>query len=341
MLRRSSHSVRRVRSASLLDRAWTWATTPHRLVGCALLRIGLGTVVFIYYANEFAIRHYLWSADGIYDLGTYDRFRGLAQSGSVFAVRSTLMFDLLYVAGMFTAALFAAGIWRRTSSLLFLIFAWSLFSRNPLVLSGGDNVIQVTLPYLIFLDTTRVLSVRRYRERRRQPTLPSCSSKGAVAPLEALAHNAALLCILIQLGIVYGTSAIYKLLGAPWRGGNALEQILRVPEFSGSWAAHVIVGHPLIAGGITYGVVLFEAAYPFMMWARRYRVFAAGGAVLLHAGIALVMGLVLFGFTMIVFQTVLLSDLQYEQLGKWAGSVRQGLTIRLRDHHIASGTHID
>ncbi|HET9515832.1 MAG TPA: HTTM domain-containing protein [Gemmatimonadales bacterium] len=277
--------------------------TKQRLIGCSLLRLGLGGTVSYIFLSSWQVRHYLWGPAGampIDTFGTTDAHLG----PSIFAVRSEALFDALYLTGLLVSLVFLVGWKTRLVVFPFVLFTWSLFSRNPLMMNGANVFVAVTLLYVVFLDSSAHLSVDA---RRRRPP-------GRFETASAWLHNTSLLCLLVQLCIAYGASFLAKTVGASWRDGSALGTIFSLVEYRPPILAGLLTGSHLLSAAIGYFTMAVEASYPFLVWSRRGRWPALAGALLLHGGTIVFMGLVFFGLTMIAYQAVLLSDDQYRLL---------------------------
>ncbi|MEU6576121.1 HTTM domain-containing protein [Streptomyces sp. NPDC046805] len=72
---------------------------------------------------------------------------------------SQLWFEVVYVAGMASAALLALGWRTRTTSLLFMLGVLSLQNRSPLMGDGGDNIVHVMAVCLVFTRCGQVWSL--------------------------------------------------------------------------------------------------------------------------------------------------------------------------------------
>ncbi|HEX2178186.1 MAG TPA: HTTM domain-containing protein [Actinomycetota bacterium] len=299
----------------------------HRLIGSSLLRLGLGGAVAYHFASSWPERRYLWGADGAHPLEIFNRTN--ARLGpSLFAVQSEALFDVLYLAGLLVAIAYLVGWHTRVVAIPFVVLTWSLLSRNPLALNGGDTLLFVTLPYLLFLDSSACFS---FDSRRKAAEPRSANASTVIAAL----HNLALVCLLVQLCIVYGANCYNKLLGDTWIDGTALGIVFRLAEYEPPLLAGFLAGSQFVQASIGYFTLAFEGAFPFLIWSRKGRVVAVVLAVLLHGGTILFMGLVAFGLRMIVYQTVLLSDDQYLRL---AG--RRGVLAR-RSRQPATSTPAD
>lgn len=296
-------------------RLYSFLSVEHRLFGSALLRISFGALALYYIAGHWGQRHLLWGADGMFPLWLFERELPLARTPSLFAVESPALLDLLLAATAAVSALYAVGWRTRWLQWPFALALWSLLARNPFLLTGGDNLVQVVLPFLPLLDTSAYLSFDS-----------GWRGWGSIAPppprpYRALLHNFALGCILVQLCIMYGAAGLEKVAGHAWRHGTAVYYVLRTQEFGVSSLAPLIYRCPAAVTLITYGVVAFEVAFPALIWSRRTRWVACAGAVALHGGIAIVLGLVPFAIQALIFQFVLFDDDQY------AGTPRRRASI--------------
>lgn len=106
----------------------------------------------------------------------------------------------------------------------------------------------------------------------------------------------------IHLCVVYLSSAIEKTLGAgsQWLTGELMWRTIMMPTFCRfdlAWMSE----YPLLVKLGTWGPLGVEYLYAFLIWPRRTRSLMAWSTIGMHAGIAIVMGLRLFGAEMAVF----------------------------------------
>lgn len=145
-------------------------------------------------------------------------------------------------------------------------------------------------------------------------------------------HNFAVVACLMQLSILYFESAFYKIQGHVWANGAALYYILRTNEFAlPGWGDLIWRSAALVSVG-TYCTILFELAHPFLLWHARAKYLMFAGAVLLHTGIGVLMGIPWFSLTMISAHAVLFNDSEYLALVEW---------MRRRIHSLACVTQIE
>lgn len=253
-------------------RSWVAAqpvrfATKHRLIGSSLLRLGLGILVVYTFASSWSERRYLWGAEGVHPMDAFGR-TSASLGPSLFAVRSEPLFDVLYLAGLAAAVAYTLGWRTRLVAIPFAALTWSLLTRNPVMLNGGDTLLHVTLPYLVFLDASAYFSL----DARRRRKSPRPQESGQVV---AALHNLALVCLLVQLAIVYGFNFYNKMLGDTWPDGTALATVFRLTDYSPAIFTEFLQSNTLVQAVIAYFTLAFEAAYPILIWSRKGRVAAA------------------------------------------------------------------
>jgi hypothetical protein len=200
--------------------------------------------------------------------------------------------------------LFAIGFCTRLTAVLTWVGAVSYIQRAPTTLFGMDAMMMLLLLYLAIGPSGAALSVDRLIERwlarRRGQALP-------VRPLATA--NFALRLMQVHFCIIYMASGLSKLQGGTWWNGTALWGVMANPsfnplhlpayyEFLRFLCAHRWLWEIVTTGGTLYTLGL-EIGFPFLVWSPRLRWLMIAGAVLLHTGIALVMGLVGFGLFML------------------------------------------
>jgi hypothetical protein len=105
----------------------------------------------------------------------------------------------------------------------------------------------------------------------------------------------------LHLCIVYLTTGLAKASSAGWRDGDVIWRVLMTPEyarlgFDFSWLA----AHAWAAVAMGWTVLVVEIGYAALVWPRFTRRAWIAATVALHLGIAVFMGLAVFGAVMIV-----------------------------------------
>ena len=212
--------------------------------------------------------------------------------------------------------LFTLGICTRVTSVLTWLAALSYVHRSMQILFGMDTMMLILLFYLMIGDSGAALSVDRvvyrYRAARRSiaahgrldgPTLAFLA-----APPASVTAGFALRLIQVHFCFIYMASGLAKLKGAAWWNTNAYWDTLANPEFTPifyKWYEHllreVVSVRPVYAVMAAVGVgftFICEIGLPILVWTRARPVVVMMG-ILLHTGIALFMGLVVFSLFML------------------------------------------
>jgi hypothetical protein len=200
--------------------------------------------------------------------------------------------------------LFTVGLWTRVTSVLTLLGTLCYLHRAPTTLFGMDTMMNLLVVYLTIGPSGAALSLDRWLEVRRARRL------GRPAPLVPLASaNFALRCMQINFCFIYMASGTSKLLGAAWWNGTAIWSTLANYSFAPMYlqwyrdflvwlAQHRIIWEIFMSGGALFTLAL-EISFSFLVWEPKLRWFMLCGAVMLHTGIALSMGLVTFSLMML------------------------------------------
>lgn len=280
----------------LLDAGVHWMTDrAHATYGVALMRIVLGVGVAGYVAVNFPAHQALW--------GTGARWT-TPLGGHALTAAPLLTAGL--VALFLVAVLVVAGWHARWTVPLLLLGWWGLTSVNPLLADQGDNISRILLVYLCFADTSARWSLDARRRGsgadlvRSRPAAPPSSAPGpGRTQVRNLLHNAAVLAVGAQICLVYVLSGLFKLQGEAWRDGSAVYYPLSLPQFR-PWPplADLIASNGWLVAAVTWGTLALQLTFPLLLLQRHLRVGAVAGALAMHAGIALIMGLPFFSLFM-------------------------------------------
>jgi len=297
-----------------------WASTERRLVGVAFMRVGLGAIILAVYSQHILLFRFLWGDDGVVPFALFKEILTANREHSLFDLYPPLN-PIVFIFGILSTISFTIGFYTRISSIAFYVFTFSLYTRNPFLLDGGDNLLYLLAFYLMFTDC----GARFSADAARNPSQPG--------PIRALVHNFGVSAIVAQLAILYFTSAFYKIQGHMWQDGTAIYYILRSAEFNMSPAAHIFSDNDALLTLITWSVMVFQMAWVFLIWHPRLRWLVVAGAISMHIMIAYFMGLFWFSAVMICSEFVVLSDKDYSLPGKnllQARACMESMRIRMR-----------
>ena len=118
-----------------------------------------------------------------------------------------------------------------------------------------------------------------------------------------------------QVCFVYVSGGLYKAGGDPWAGGYAVYAPLMTERF-GTWpflSELVTAWGPAVAIA-SWGSILLQIAFPFMLLTRPTRVAALIGIMSFHIGIGVLMGLPWFSLAMIGIDFIFIRDRAWQHV---------------------------
>jgi hypothetical protein len=238
--------------------------------------------------------------------------RGLPQFSPFFHLTTSRWVLVWHLAGIAVAVLFLLGLWTRVVSVLTWAIALGYCHRASPALFGMDTMMAILLFYLMFAPCGATLSLDRLIERYRDGAR---ALRGHAAPLSpapgpSVSANVVTRLLQVHFCIIYFASGASKLQGAAWWNGTAIWMTWSNYEFAPpkfefftpalQWVAQSRwLLEAIMTGGAAFTLAL-ELGFPFLVWRPRWRPVMLVGAVLLHTGIAVMMGLVAFSLFMMV-----------------------------------------
>ncbi len=213
------------------------------------------------------------------------------------ALPDTWMVIVIFVLWALVALLLLLGWQTRLMSILNLILLTAVINRNPLVVTGADNVMQVFAFWSIFLPLGRCYTL---------DTLRRSSHQAAV-----YVYAFPVRMFQVQIALIYIFSVIFKLQGQMWPSGDALYMAMQIRMHTFPLAEWLLTNAPTSALHVlTYMALLIEAAFPILVFAPIFQPYlrAIGliAGVALHVGIGLIMNIPNFPLVMIIGYLVLL-----------------------------------
>ncbi len=182
------------------------------------------------------------------------------------------------------------GLFSRSTAVLGFLLAVSYAQRiSPGAFFGLDKLNCMFALYLMLGPCGARYSLDRILQLRRGETNDAPASASA---------NMAIRLIQLHLCIIYLFSGLAKLLGENWQAGTALWWAVANFEYQ-SLDATWLADWPMLVGLATHVTVFWELFYVGLMWNRFTRPISLWIAVIVHGGIALFMGMITFGLTMI------------------------------------------
>lgn len=225
----------------------------------------------------------------------------------------------VHVGILIIISLFTIGFLTRVTSVLTWLGVLSYIHRTNHVLFGMDTMMNILIIYLMVGNSGAALSVDRLiaRYRAARASIRRCGTIDAPtraflnqAPASSGA-NLGIRLIQVHFCFIYLAAGLSKLFGAGWWNGSAFWDVMVNPEFTMmkyEWfekSLRWLVGNDEFGKPFYYAATMLgvwftwglEISFPFLVWTRA-RQFMVWMAVLLHAGIGVLMGLNLFELMM-------------------------------------------
>ena len=316
-----------------LAQGWNWLEEMltgryHATYGLAVTRILIGLTGLGLILTNFNARHYTFGV-------------GSAWNGEIAEPKSDFptiwLFSLfhravtvppLFTAMMIGLALLAIVIilgWRTRIVLPIYLVLWvSFIELNDGAGDQGDNAYRMFMIAMLFADTTRRWSLDA-RRRARNPEFPD-NDGGQWRWALIMANNLAIVVLAFQVCAIYMSGGLYKAGGEAWQHGFAVYNPLHTQQF-GTWPvlSDLMTAWGPMVVAISWGSILFQCAFPFMLFNRYTRIIALLGILSFHLGIALLMGLPWFSLTMIAVDAIFIRDRSFAKVSAylrhwWASS---------------------
>jgi len=188
--------------------------------------------------------------------------------------------------------------WRtRWVKWIVLVGHLSYLHRNPVLQYGVDLILASLLLILCVAPTGRALSLDRVRAVR---AAKRDNLNAAPAPYTSVWAGACIRLMQIQMATLFFFSAVSKIRGDDWWNGDAMWVVFRTYDFYNRFLLSLFASHYWLVNVATYGTLLVEIAFPFLIWQRATRPYLLAAAILLHVQIGIFMGMPYFSFVMIM-----------------------------------------
>jgi len=282
------------------NRFWFAAVDPATL---SAIRICAGLMLFY--------THLVWSLDLQAFFGQNNSWLPrelLAQQGVhsqyvwsyLWWIKTPGMLRAAHIAALVVFALLTVGFMSRVMSVLAYVIAVSYVHRvMPGAFFGLDKINCMLALYLMLGPSGACFSVDRWLAKRR-------AGGNLPPPRPSVGANVAIRLIQLHMCIIYLFSGLDKLQGVYWWDGTAVWWSVANLEYQSldmTWLAHF----PVVVALMTHVTVFWELFYSVLVWHRRWRPIVLLGAVVVHGGIAIALGMITFGLAMLIGNMAFLS----------------------------------
>jgi|GEM_PF-3173440 len=277
-----------------------------RSIGLSIFRVILGVLVLKNCIFYFPMADALFGRNAIYDYGLYltDMNTSLMR-WLIYPFQVPFAPQVFLIGMMILASLFILAIGGRVVGAALYLMIIILKARNELILDGSDNVIQVTMPFLLLAS-----SYEYFRYAEKKPTDGPSRWQQLYQPVADLAAYG----LLIQVCFVYFFTGMEKAQGKLWLNGTATFYTMRVEEFRAtSWNVPLTANYYFVVLS-TYFTLFWEQAFAFLVWFRKTKFFVLGMGILLHVGIWLFMRIDNFSWIMLGAYFVFITNEEYRMI---------------------------
>lgn len=307
--------------ASGWDRFWFTPQAPQTL---AAIRIACGAMLVYVHAiwasliPDFLAANAWISTDLIQELHRRD----WAWSW-LWYVESPGLLWLHQILAMLVSLLMMLGLFTRWSTPLAWWMTLMVCHRLTGALFGLDQIVIFLSFYLMFSRCGDAYSLDAWRQRRqknsqvadRRPSdlreaLPN--SAAGLGPLH-VGNNIATRLIQLHLCVIYLFGGLSKMRGEMWYDGSALWYTAVNFEYQSlniTWLGQ----YRFIIATLTAATIFWETFYCALVWPKLTRPLVLGMAVMVHAGIALALGMITFGTIMIVANLAFVAPARVERV---------------------------
>lgn len=299
-------------------------TTRISLYGVAVSRI-LGALAYVgILITNFGHRQILFGPGAEWARSYRDEYPQAGVVGLLEGLGSTA-FTVVYLLVIAFGVAFALGWHSRLTGPLLLLGAFQILEMDPLVSDQGDNILRIGIFLILLTDNAAVWSLDAARRRRTGIAtgwLPRRARELLATPAartgKVLLHNGAVIALAAQLVIIYISAGLFKAGGDGWKFGTAISYPLRLDEYRvWPFLNDLVVSSAVGVWLMTYAAVFLQLYFPALLLHRVTRRIALAALILLHLGIAVLMGLPWFTLAMVAFDGIFVSRSTYEALGRW------------------------
>jgi hypothetical protein len=192
----------------------------------------------------------------------------------------------LIIVCIFFCLLNIVGVGKWITALLLFIAVYLLCRLNDQLANGGDMMLRLVLLYMIFANSYDhfVFFKRTARSIEQQQ-------------LSNLVSNLAAYSIMMQLCVAYFCSAWAKLHDPMWQQGEAVYYALLVDRYTGTSFNSSIARMGWLMAFANYATLVFEIAFPFLIWFKRFKKPLMVAGLIMH--LLIYIFLMIYGFQII------------------------------------------
>ncbi len=300
--------------AEIRQRADDWVLNEkHALYAAAACRIGTGVAVLGLLTANFTTRD-LWVGQASIwaePARAISRFPELAVLKNV----SSDVLTVVYLVTILAALAFVLGWRTKGANVITFIGFIAIVGQNPVVGGQGDNLIRLTLLWLLLMRTAEHWSLdsRRWTRSTR-------STRDEAIPrwLATSLHNLALVALAVQTILVYSAAGLDKIAQITWQHGTALYYTMQLPEYRPfPWLSDLLSSSTVVLAVITYTVLLVQLFFAPLLLNPASRRVVLALAIAVNIVFAFLFAAPWSAAAVIAVTCLFASDEAFERIDEW------------------------
>lgn len=287
-----------------------WLTAErHALHAVALARILVGLSVLGLLVTNYSTRQ-VWVGDA-------SAWAEPARAVSRFPEVSLLdgvsgdLLTVVYVVVMLAAVGLVLGWRAKAMTIVVLLGFIAVTAQNPVLGSIGDNLVRLTLLWMLLMRTADVwsLDANRLEPRESDDVAPDWLRTGL--------HNVGLVGLGAQTVLAYLAGGLDKASQPVWQQGTALYTTLQLPEFRPfPWLSDLLSNATVLLALLTWTVLAVQLFFAPMLLRRETRNLVAGVAIGVNVLFAVVLATPWSSLAVIAVTGLFVSDDRWAAFGE-------------------------
>ncbi len=246
----------------------------HALMASAVCRMGAGLAVLGLLLTNFSTRD-MWVGEGAAWAAPARAISQFPELALLDGVSGDILV-LVYVLTMLASLALVLGWHAKAANVVTFVGFIAIVGQNPVVGSSGDDLIRLTLLWMLLMRTSERWSLDAYRRERHLAAQEGRSRDEEILPswLSTGLHNVGLLALGVQTILAAMAGGLDKLTDSGWRQGTALYSTMQLPEFRPfPGLADSVCGSAVALAVLTYGVMLSQLFFgPLLLHATTRRI---------------------------------------------------------------------
>ena len=309
-----------------IDSAEGWLLAePRALYGAALCRIGTALSVLGLLVSNFSSRD-VWVGQGSVwaePSRELSRFPELALLDGV----SGDILLVFYVLTILSTIALALGWHTKAANVITLIGFIAVVAQNPVVGDESDNLVRITLLWLLLMQTAERWSLdARRRERRVAASDGSVSAMRQawegerVFPswLSSGLHHVGLVGLMTQTVLLFTAGGLDKVSQDVWQRGTALYYTMQLPEFRPyPWLSDTVSRSSIVLAILTYVVLLTQLFFAPLLLNPVTRRIVLATTIAVNVLLAMLLALPWSSLALVALTGLFVCSETYERLDAW------------------------